>query len=230
MERLDKILSNLGYCTRKQAQGFLRDFDVTKDGVRLTDSSCKVDSRNILIDNEPLDHPDGIFVLLNKPLGYVCSHDIGDGRLVYELFPDQWLSRNPVPSTIGRLDKDTTGVILVTDNTKLIHVFTSPKRNIDKVYQVTVDKPLTHELITLFASGTLQLVSDPKPCLPAPMKIIDDTHAELILHEGRYHQVKRMFLHCGYIVKSLHRSHFGQYTVEDLAVGEWKDLPMPKTV
>jgi len=228
MERLDKILSNLGYCTRKQAQGFLKDYEVTIDGIRLTDSSCKADSCKLLLDNEPLDHPEGIFVLLNKPLGYVCSHDISDGRLVYELFPDQWLSRNPIPSTIGRLDKDTTGVILITDNTKLIHTFTSPKRNIDKVYQVTVDKPLTQDLIAQFASGTIQLLNEPKPCLPSPMKIIDDTHAELILHEGRYHQVKRMFLHFGYIVKALHRSRFGDYTVEDLAVGEWKDLKMPK--
>lgn len=227
MERLDKILSNCGYCSRKQALRFLKDYEVTADGKRLTSPADKVDASKVLIDNEPLDHPNGIFILLNKPAGYVCSHDIADGRLVYELLPEQWMYRNPVPSTIGRLDKDTTGVILITDNTKLIHVFTSPKRTIDKVYQVTVDKPLSKELIEPFASGNLLLKDEAKPCLPAKLVIIDNTHAEITLHEGRYHQVKRMFAHFGYTVTALHRSRFGAYTVDNIEEGSWVDLEMP---
>ena len=228
MERVDKILSNLGYCTRKFAQRFLKDHDVTLNGVKITDASGKVDSRNILIDNGPIDHPDGIFILLNKPKGYVCSHDIADGRLVFELFPDQWIDRNPAPTTIGRLDKDTTGVLLITDNTKLVHILTSPKREIDKIYQATVDKPLSDNLIAEFASGTLLLTGEQKPCLPAKLTFTSETTAEVVLHEGRYHQIKRMFAHFGFTVTELHRSRFGDYTVEDLACGEWKDLPMPK--
>ncbi len=229
MERLDKILSNLGYCSRKKALRFLKDYEVTVEGMRLTDSSKKVDAKKVLIDNEPLDHPDGIFILLNKPTGYVCSHDIADGRVVYELLPEQWLSRNPVPSTIGRLDKDTTGVILITDNTQLIHILTSPKRSIDKEYEVSVDKTLTADLIDQFASGNLLLKEETKPCLPAKLIITDETHSKIILHEGRYHQIKRMFSHFGYIVTALHRSRFGQYTIEGLKEGSWKDLQMPKT-
>ncbi len=227
MERLDKILSNCGYCSRKQALRFMKDHEVTTDGKHLTSPADKIDAGKVLIDNEPLDHPNGIFILLNKPVGYVCSHDIADGRLVYELLPDQWMYRNPVPSTIGRLDKDTTGVILITDNTKLIHVLTSPKRTIDKVYQVTVDKPLSKELIESFASGNLLLKDETKPCLPAKLVIIDDTHAEIILHEGRYHQVKRMFAHFGYTVTALHRSRFGEYTADNIKEGRWVDLEMP---
>lgn len=227
MERLDKILSNCGYCSRKQALQFLKDHEITADGKQLTSPAEKVNASKVLIGNEPLDHPNGIFILLNKPTGYVCSHDMADGRLVYELLPEQWMYRNPVPSTIGRLDKDTTGVILITDNTKLIHVLTSPKRNIDKVYQVTVDKPLSKELIEPFASGNLLLNDETKPCLPAKLSITNDTHAEITLHEGRYHQVKRMFAHFGYTVTALHRSRFGNYTVDNIEEGRWVDLEMP---
>lgn len=228
MERLDKILSNLGYCSRKKALRFCKYCKVTVDGIHLKDPSIKVDAQKVLIDNEPLDHPKGIFILLNKPTGYVCSHNIADGRVVYELLPEQWLSRNPVPSTIGRLDKDTSGVILITNNTQLIHIMTSPKRAIDKEYEVIVDKALTADLIDQFASGSLLLKDETKPCLPAKLIITDETHAKIILHEGRYHQVKRMFSHFGYLVTALHRSRFGQYTVEDLEEGGWKDLEMPK--
>jgi 16S rRNA pseudouridine516 synthase len=225
MERLDKILSNGGYCSRKQALRFLKDHEVTADGKHVISPADKVDASKVLIDNEPLDHPNGIFILLNKPTGYVCSHDIADGRLVYELLPEQWMYRNPVPSTIGRLDKDTTGVILITDNTKLIHVLTSPKRTIDKVYQVTVDKPLSNELIESFASGNLLLKDETKPCLPAKLIIIDDTHAEITLHEGRYHQVKRMFEAVGKEVVYLKRLSMGCLSLDpSLAPGQYRDL------
>ncbi len=228
MERIDKILSNHGYCTRKFAKLFLKDHEVTAKGERLLDPSDKISSTDMLINGEPLDHPEGIFILLNKPKGYVCSHDIADGRLVFELLPDQWLDRNPVPSTIGRLDKDTTGVLLITDNTKLIHMLISPKREIDKEYIVTVDKILSDDLIKEFAAGTLMLEKEVKPCLPAMLTITDATHATVVLHEGKYHQVKRMFAHFGYTVTELHRSRFGEYTLGDLAEGEWIDLKMPE--
>jgi 16S rRNA pseudouridine516 synthase len=228
MERLDKILSNLGYCTRKQSLKFLKDYEVTTLGKRLFDPSTKVSATTVLIDNEPLDHPEGIFIILHKPAGYVCSHDYNEGPRIYDLLPEQWMYRNPVPSTIGRLDKDTTGAILITDNTKLNHVLSSPKRALDKLYQVTVDIPLTEDLIEKFASGTLLLEDDEKPCLPAPLIIIDSTHATVTLHEGRYHQVKRMFEAFGYNVISLHRSRFGEYTVDRLEEGLYVDLEMPK--
>jgi 16S rRNA pseudouridine516 synthase len=227
MERTDKILSNLGYCSRRQSEEFLRTHTVTVGTIHIKNGAEKVDRKQVLIDGKKLDHPDGLLIIINKPAGYVCSHDQSEGKLVYELLPDQWMNRTPVPSSIGRLDKDTTGALLITDNTTLNHAFASPKRNIDKVYEVTVDKPLCDDIITLFSSGTLTLHGEEKPCLPADLKITDATHATITIHEGRYHQVKRMFQACGFTVVALHRSRFGEYTLEDVETGQYRELQIP---
>jgi 16S rRNA pseudouridine516 synthase len=227
MDRVDKILSNLGYSSRKQADNFLRSHIVTCNNVRITHGSQKADPHLLLIDGQKTDHPDGLFVLLNKPAGYVCSHDPSEGNLVYDLLPKQWMKRNPVPSTIGRLDKDTTGVLLITDNTALNHQLSSPKRKIDKVYEVTVNKELTEEIRIIFNSGKLLLPGDQKPCLPADLQIKDTFNATVTIHEGRYHQIKRMFSSCGYKVTSLHRSRFGIYSLDNLKEKEYKILPLP---
>lgn len=227
MHRIDKILSNLGYCSRRQAEDFLHSHIVTCNNVRVKCGSQKADPHLLLIDGQKTDHSDGLFILLNKPAGYVCSHDPSEGNLVYDLLPKQWMKRNPVLSSIGRLDKDTTGLLLITDNTTLNHQFSSPKRKIDKVYQVTVNKELTEELRELFSSGKLCLPGDQKPCLPADLQIRDPFKATVTIHEGRYHQIKRMFSVCGYKVTFLHRSHFGYYSLENLKEGEYRILPFP---
>lgn len=227
MHRVDKILSNLGYCSRRQAEDFLHSHIITCNNVRIKNGSQKADPHLLLIDGQKTDHPDGLFILLNKPAGYVCSHDPSEGPLVYDLLPKQWMKRNPVLSSIGRLDKDTTGVLLITDNTALNHQLSSPKRKIDKVYQVTVDKELNEELKELFSSGKLCLPGDQKPCLPADLQIKDQFNATVTIHEGRYHQIKRMFSACGFKVTSLHRSHFGIYSLDNLKEGEYKTLPLP---
>lgn len=225
-ERLDKILSNLGYCSRSEAPLFLRKHEVIdhSNGKLLKDQSCKTISSNLTIDNEKLDHPDGILVLLNKPAGFVCSHDLSEGRLIYDLLPKQWMKRNPVPSSAGRLDKDTTGIILITDDTKLIHSLSSPKSNIEKVYIVTVDKPITQETIKNLTSGTLLLQGEKAPCRPASLEIIDNHKCSFTLTEGKYHQVKRMFAACGLTVLKLHRQRFADYCVEGIEEGYYRDL------
>jgi 16S rRNA pseudouridine516 synthase len=224
VERIDKLLANLGYCSRRQAADFLFSQQVTIDGRRIMDSALKVNPHGVLIDGFALDHPDGIFVLLNKPAGYVCSHDSSEGTLVYELLPARWMKRNPIPSTIGRLDKDTTGVILITDRTQINHWLSSPHSNIDKVYQVTLDKPLSTEPIEEFLSGSMRLPGESKPCLPALLRKTGELTAEVTLHEGRYHQVKRMFGQCGYTVVALHRSRFGIYSDEGVEEGKFVEL------
>jgi 16S rRNA pseudouridine516 synthase len=224
VERIDKILANLGYCGRRQATDFICSQHVTSDGKLIRDSALKVDPHGILIDGSALDHPDGIFVLLNKPTGYVCSHDRTEGALVYELLPARWIKRNPVPSTIGRLDKDTTGVILITDRTKLIHRLSSPHSSIDKVYQVTLDKTVSPDCAELFSSGSMLLPGESKPCLPAALKKTGELTAEVTLHEGRYHQIKRMFRQCGYTVVALHRSKFGTYSADGVEEGKFVEL------
>lgn len=222
--RLDQLLASLGYCSRREAKAFIKAHSVTVEGRLATDPATKVDPAVVLIEGEPLDHPDGFLLLMHKPAGYICSHDAKEGPSIYSLFPDQWLRRNPRIETIGRLDRDTTGAILLTDDGQLNHRLTSPTHHVDKVYRVTVNRPLDPHWIETFANGTLQLDGEPKPCRPAELEIIDPLHARLTLVEGKYHQVKRMFAAFGTEVTALHRERFGAYTVDDLAVGRWRDV------
>jgi 16S rRNA pseudouridine516 synthase len=222
-ERLDKILSNLGYTSRRGAPLFLQQHFVSIDGGKAKDLAQKTDPHSIRIDGQLLDHPDGIFVMINKPAGYVCSHDTKEGARVYDLLPSQWMKRNPVPSAIGRLDKDTTGLLLITDRTDLVHTLTAPSKHVEKRYITVVDKPVSVSVIDLFASGTLQLNGEQKPCLPARLELINPTTVRVTLIEGKYHQVKRMFAAAGYTVQSLHRESFGMWVLGDLQSGCWKE-------
>ncbi|MFP4014965.1 MAG: pseudouridine synthase [Chitinispirillaceae bacterium] len=223
--RVDRILSNLGYCSRREAKSFLRDHEIVYEGRCLRDPSQKADPRKLKVDGEKLDHPCGILVVLNKPQGYVCSHDPSEGPRVYDLLPSRWLDRNPRVSSVGRLDKDTTGVLLVTDDTRLVHTLTSPRHHVKKTYLATLDRPLEERVVAQFASGTLLLEGEKIPCRPAELRILEPgTRAEVVLTEGRYHQVKRMFAACGYRVVGLHRERFGGYGVEGLGEGEWREV------
>ena len=226
LKRLDQLLSNCGYCSRNEAKKLIERGRITVNGAVIKDPSAKAEPAAVLFDDEPLDHPDGILVMLNKPAGYVCTHDSSEGARIYDLFPDLWLLRNPAVSGIGRLDKDTTGLILVTDYTHLIHDFTSPKHHVEKTYRVTVNKALQQDIVTLFNSGTLVLEDETDACLPAKLEILGEHTADLTLTEGRYHQVKRMFAAAGYEVMTLGRWRFGPYVLYDLKEGAWKDVPI----
>lgn len=190
------------------------------------DPSDKAQAVEVKVDGEPLDHPDGLLLLLHKPLGLVCSHDGREGPTVYTLLPERWRRRNPQVTSVGRLDKDTSGLLLLTDQTDLVHRLTSPKHKVPKRYGVTVDKPLRPELVPLFAAGTLVLSGEKEPCLSAALTLLDSTHAEVVLTEGRYHQVRRMFASQGYEVQVLHRSHLGEMDLAGLQPGQWRELPL----
>jgi len=207
MRRLDQLLANLGYCSRREARDFLKQHAVTVRGVAVRDPSGKAHAADVLIDGAPLDHPDGLLLVLNKPLGLVCSHDEREGPRVYDLLPERWRARNPQVTSIGRLDKDTSGLILLTDRTELVHFYTSPKHKVPKLYRATVDTDLAGELIALFAAGTLMLDGETTPCAPAELRLFpnDRRRAELVLTEGRYHQVRRMFAAVGVTVLTLHQ-------------------------
>ncbi len=225
--RLDQLLSSLGYCSRSEARAFLKSHEVLSGGQRLKQGSIKVEADSILIDGEPLDHPEGLFILMHKPAGYVCSHDGKEGPGIYDLLPDQWLRRNPRPETIGRLDKDTTGVLLLTDNGPINHRWTSPRHHVEKVYLVSLEETLESDLTSAFARGDLILDGEEKACRPAVYEKVDTHTARLTLVEGKYHQVKRMFSAFGYTVTALHRERFGDYTLEGLEPGAFRSLPMP---
>ena len=225
--RIDQLLANGGYCSRSEARVWLRMGRVTVDGVRAIDPGAKVDPTSVRVDSEPLDAPDDLLVLMHKPAGCVCSHDVREGPSVYDLLPPRWQDRNPVVTTVGRLDKDTTGVLLLTDVGSIVQQWTSPRHKVPKVYEVTVDKPIPATLVEIFARGELMLEDEEKPCQPAVLEILSPKEARLELTEGRFHQVKRMFEAHGLNVTRLHRSRFGAYTVEDLAPGTWRMLTIP---
>jgi 16S rRNA pseudouridine516 synthase len=221
--RLVKLLANLGYGSRKEMQVAIRNGWVTdRKGNRLK-ADAKTAHEDILFDDEPLDPAHGVVILMNKPLGYICS--IKDqGRLVYDLLPDRFRMRKPVLSTIGRLDKETSGALLFTDDGTFLHRVISPKSEVPKVYEVTLDRPMKGDEGALFASGDMMLESEDKPLKPAELEVIDETHARLTLHEGRYHQVRRMFAATGNHVTDLTRSHIGGLGLEGLEEGQWKVL------
>ncbi|MDP2850262.1 MAG: 16S rRNA pseudouridine(516) synthase [Sulfuricurvum sp.] len=220
--RLDKLLGSLGYCVRKEVSALLRDGVITHTLNLPLKSDTKVSHEEILYEGEPLDPPTGIVILMNKPLGLVCSHDEGEGRLVYDLLPARWRLRDPKISTIGRLDKETSGLLLLTDDGALLHRLTSPKHKVPKVYEATLDRPLKGNEGEIFTSGTLMLNGEKSPCLPAKLTIIDETHVTLEITEGRYHQVRRMFAAVGNHVTALHRSSFGELRLEGLKEGEYR--------
>lgn len=226
VRRLDQLLSNLGYCSRSEARILIDDERITVRGELADGPSQKVSPADVHLDDEPLDHPDGLLLLLHKPLGLVCSHDTREGPNIYSLLSDRWRRRNPQITSIGRLDKDTSGLLLLTDQSPLVHRLTSPKHKVPKIYRATLDRDLAPDLIPLFASGTLLLEDEKAPCAPAALRILSPREAELTLIEGKYHQVRRMFAACNNTVLTLHRTQFGNLTLGDLSPGQFRELPL----
>ena len=221
-KRIDAHLSSLGYCTRSEAKKFLRIYELYVKEERVFDPSIKAYHNDIKINDEALD-PETITILLNKPSGYICSHNDA-GSLIYSLLPDRWNRRNPKISTVGRLDVDTTGAIILTDDGDLNHKLTSPKSDVSKIYEVTLAQELRGDEKEIFESGTLMLNGETKPLLSAKLEIITPTFVKIEICEGRYHQVKRMFGAVGNKVIKLHRSKFGNFNVNDLKEGSYKTI------
>ena len=236
LERVDALLSRLGYCTRGDARGFLKRRVVTRrlpgadagETTRVTTTSEKAKASEIAVDGEGLDHPNGLLVVMHKPGGLVCSHDEREGANVYELLPERWRGRKPSVESVGRLDKDTTGLLLFTDDGRLNHALTSPKKDVGKWYRVKTDREIPAEAVEVFASGTLTLEGESKACRPAVCEILSPLEARLELKEGKFHQVKRMFAFFGCTVVELHRESFGSLTLESVApnAGDIATLPL----
>ena len=223
-KRIDAHLSSLGYCTRSEAKKFLKIFEVFVKDKRVFDVSLKANHEDVFINNEPLD-AQTITILLNKPSGYICSHNDA-GSLIYSLLPQRWNRRNPKISTVGRLDVDTTGAIILTDDGDLNHKLTSPKSDVIKVYEATLAEHLKGDEAQIFASGELMLNGEKKPLLPAKLEVITSTHVRLEIVEGKYHQVKRMFAAVGNRVIKLHRVSFAGFQIDDLKEGEYKFIEL----
>jgi 16S rRNA pseudouridine516 synthase len=226
MRRLDQLLANLGYCSRSEARGWVRAGRVQVGGVTADDFGQRVEEAAVRVDGEPLDHPEGLLILMHKPTGLVCSHDAREGPNVYTLLPERWRQRNPTVTSVGRLDKDTSGLLLLTDQSDLVHRLTSPRHKVPKVYRATLDREPAPDTAALFASGTLMLEGESVPCAPATLSMPGPREAQLTLTEGRYHQVRRMFAAAGATVLTLHREQFGHLTLDGLERGAWRTLPL----
>lgn len=221
--KLVKHIANLGYGSRKQVQQMFREGRITDAQGEVLYADDKVEHDNIRIDDEVLDPPPGLILMLHKPAGYTCSTK-DHGRLIYELLPERFRDRDPVLSSVGRLDRDTSGMLLMTDDGQLLHRIVSPKSKLDKVYEAQLAEDLSGSETARFASGTLLLESDDKPLLPAELEVLGARAARLTLHEGRYHQVRRMFAAVGNHVQALHRSRIGGLGLGDLPEGQWRQL------
>jgi 16S rRNA pseudouridine516 synthase len=227
--RLDRLLANLGYGSRREVGRMIAAGRVTLDGAALTDAGAHVPldpalPARLRIGGAPVDPPAPLTLILHKPLDVVCSHR-EPGRSVYELLPERWRRRDPALSTIGRLDVDTTGLLLVTDDGALLHRVISPRAQVTKRYLATLDRPLRGDEGAVFAAGDLVLEGETDPLAPATLEPLSPTTAHLTITEGRYHQVRRMFAAVGNHVIALHRDRIGALDLPaDLPPGAWRPL------
>lgn len=221
--KLVKHIANLGYGSRKQVQGMFREGRITDADGEVLYADDKVEHDAIRVDGEPLDPPPGLALMLYKPTGYTCSTK-DQGRLVYDLLPERFRDRDPVLSSVGRLDRDTSGLLLMTDDGQLLHRIVSPRARLDKVYVAELAQDLRGDEAAQFASGTLLLESDDKPLLPAELEVLGPRQVRLTLHEGRYHQVRRMFAAVGNHVQVLQRVRIGGLDLGQLQPGQWRQL------
>ena len=227
--RLDRLLTTLGYAARRDVQRMIRDGAVQLVGDEVLRGDAKIImtpdlTDRMTVDGERLDPPSPLTLMINKPEGVVCSHTEA-GMRIYDLLPLRWQRRLPALSSIGRLDKDSTGLILLTDDGQLLHRIISPKSQIAKRYAVTLDRDLRGDEAAQFATGTFMLESEKTPLLPAEFIPFGPRSGHITIHEGRYHQVRRMFAATGNHVTALCRDRIGGLTLPtDLPVGAFRVL------
>lgn len=220
---LIKYLGNLGYGSRRQVAALVSSRRVSLSDGRILAASDRWLHSDLRVDGEPLDPAPGAVILLHKPTGYICStQDVPP--LIYDLLPARFLRRAPVMASVGRLDRDTSGLLLLTDDGALNHRLTSPRSHLPKTYRLTLAHPLNGSEADAFSAGTLRLSGEDTPLLSAALTVLGAQSAELTIHEGRYHQVRRMFAAVGNHVVTLHRVAIGALTLRDVDEGTWRIL------
>jgi len=229
--RLDRLLANLGYGSRREVAWLAGQGRVALDGAKVRDPSQRIDltadlTDRLRVNGAPIDPPSPLTLIMHKPLGVVCSHR-EPGRSLYELLPERWRRREPALSTVGRLDADTSGLLLITDDGQLLHQIISPKRHVPKSYVADLDRPLGGDEGATFAAGTLMLEGETTALAPAVLEPLTSTRARLTITEGRYHQVRRMFAAVGNHVVALRRDRIGGLDLPaELDPGDYRALTM----
>lgn len=221
--KLVKHLANLGYGTRREIEWLVSQRRVRDGEGRVLSASSVVTHAMIRVDDEPLDPPPGSVVALHKPEGFVCStRDVPP--LIYDLLPHRFRLRSPIMAPVGRLDRDTSGLLLLTDDGGINHRITSPRTHVAKTYDVWLTNPLRGDEGEIFASGTLMLASETDALAPVVLDPVTPVQARVTLTEGRYHQVRRMFAAVGNHVERLQRRAIGNLELGDLQPGVWRAL------
>jgi 16S rRNA pseudouridine516 synthase len=222
--KLVKLIANLGYGSRKDVAWMFREGRITDAQGEVLYADDKVPHEQIRLDGEPLDPPPGLVLMMHKPVGYTCSRK-DPGRVVFDLLPPRYRMRDPALSTVGRLDRDTSGLLLFTDDGALLHRIISPRAHVTKIYEAELARDLRGDEAGLFASGRMMLESETEPLEPARLEVLGPRRARLAITEGRYHQVRRMFAAVGNHVETLHRASIGGLALDErLAPGAWRAL------
>jgi 16S rRNA pseudouridine516 synthase len=219
---LEKILFSQGFGTRRYCSDLVYADLVEINGVLADDPEIKMDPEGLVLRVEGIDwvYHEQAYIAFNKPANYECSHKTKHHPSVYSLLPRPLIER--AVQCVGRLDQDTTGLLLLSDDGQFIHRMTTPKKNIGKVYEITTAEPITQKQVDHLLNGVV-LDDDPKPVKAAACEAVGELHLKLTLTEGKYHQVKRMLAAVGNRVEGLHRSAIGNLQLpEDLAPGQWR--------
>ena len=222
-ERLDKYIASRSACSRRDVKSMLRGGRIRVNGNTVRDSAFPVsDSDTVEIDGAAFSAPAHVYLMLNKPKGVVSASEDGRDKTVVDLIPEMYRRDGLFPA--GRLDKDTTGFVLVTDDGGFAHRILSPKNHVDKTYLVTLRDDAAETYAEAFQTGIS--LADGTSCLPAKLTYTDDPRiVRVCLHEGRYHQIKRMFASLGNAVAELHRESVGGVRLDDtLLPGECRPL------
>lgn len=225
-ERLDKILANSGYGTRKEVKAIVKSGRISINGKIIRDSSIHTDPEqdNIIIDGEVIKYKKYIYIMMNKPQGVISATEDDYDRTVIDLLDERSRSFNPAP--VGRLDKDTEGLLVLTNDGDLNHDLISPKKHVPKKYYAKIDGEVNEKHVEEFKNGII--LEDGYRCLPAELSILQSgpkSEITVVLYEGKFHQVKRMFQSIGCTVVYLKRIQMGGLMLDDnLSTGDYREL------
>ena len=217
---LEKMLQSQGFGSRKHCQQLIKHGAISIHGEVQTDLKCRVDVKdlNFSVYGQDYIYREKVYIALNKPQGFECSHQPQHHKSVFNLFPE--ILRERGLAAVGRLDQDTTGLLLLTDDGQFLHALTHPKRHVPKVYHVTTLAPISQEQLIALEKG-VELHNEKGIFAATDVHLLNEYQLSLTIHQGVYHQVKRMLAAVGNKVQALHRQQIGELDLPELELGEW---------
>ncbi|KAN0040674.1 hypothetical protein ACTA71_009012 [Dictyostelium dimigraforme] len=225
--RVERILSNLGVCERSRVPQFLKERRVTVLGKKATPST-RANVKDIKIEGKPIENGGPLHIAVHKPSGYICSTvNDGDHKIIYDILPKEFFKRKPTLSIAGRLDKWVTGLVVMSQDGKLVDRIITPKDDgCGKDYEVVLKDKIVGDEAEAFESGKMMLRGETEPCKPAKLEILDveKNKVKVTLFEGRYHQIRRMFASTENKAVEIHRTRIGPVELGELGLGKWRYL------